>query len=210
MMDAKTKARIEKVVAEAVAMAEGGSDEFEAARQALTAQTTDVYRELAVATLVGMIRRKRRAEVLNVERSAESEPAQESAPILSPGGGGFPKGSRRYWEWVQSTPEGKRYQEEEERFESLKWGAITAAINDFAHNLRMEWTQELLSQEFALTDGSRVTWGDATIEQHRERADLFARNAAANAEGAARHQLAVEELERAGCPTLGDLVGRAA
>lgn len=78
-------------------------------------------------------------------------------------------------------------------------------LDEYAASLRMEWTEELLASSFALSDGVRVLWGDATIEQHRERAQMFTANAQANTEGAARHLAAIRDLRAAGVERLHDL-----
>lgn len=73
--------------------------------------------------------------------------------------------------------------------------------------LFVEWTEELLDAEIAMPDGTRTTWGQATVEQHRRRHEMLAKNAMANAENAARHSLAIEQLEASGAPNLAALAG---
>lgn len=187
-MDDKTRKRIDKVIAEAVELADGGMDEFAAARESLTAQVTDVLRELAIAALVDTIRRRRRSNVLDIERSSEVRP-------------------RRRGDQSWKTPEHFAAQEEITRRHHEEMYRI---IDNYARDLKVQWTAELLGADFALADGTRVTWGDATVDQHQERAALFQRNAVANAEGAARHLQAIEQLQSSGCATLADLVERAA
>lgn len=65
-----------------------------------------------------------------------------------------------------------------------------------------EWTADLLTAEIAMPDGTRTTWGDATIDQHRERREMLAKNSMANAESAARHAQAIEQLEESGAANL--------
>lgn len=79
---------------------------------------------------------------------------------------------------------------------------IRGSIEQFAQSIRLELTQELLNTEFALGDGVRVTWGNATVEQHQKRAEMLTGNATANAEAAARHIVAVRMIEEAGKPSL--------
>lgn len=69
----------------------------------------------------------------------------------------------------------------------------------------MEFTAELLASEFALGDGRRVTWGEATVGDHEQRIELLTKNAAANAEAAARHVNAVSVLTSLGLERLSDV-----
>lgn len=57
-----------------------------------------------------------------------------------------------------------------------------------------------------MPDGTVVLWGDATIEQHQQRRDLFLRNALANTDGAARHEQAIRTLTETGAATLREAV----
>lgn len=80
------------------------------------------------------------------------------------------------------------------------------AIDSFVSDIRMEWTMELLHSDFALRNGNRVTWGEATVEQHTERRSMFADNAKANLAGAARHDIAITSLTNTGALNLNGLV----
>ena len=73
---------------------------------------------------------------------------------------------------------------------------INGIVSDYVEELKVEWTAELLASVFALSDGSLVTWGEATVDQHRERVEMFTMNAQANMEGAARHLKAIEHIEQ--------------
>lgn len=197
-MEAKTRKRLDRVITEALELAGSGVDEFEAARQALTAQTTDVLRELAIAALVDTIRRRQRSGVLSIERDAErSRTAQES-------GGQTPEQRATFDRLVRDA------EERHLAIQRAHAARMARIIDDFKREVFVEWTAELLASDFAMPDGTRVTWGEATIEQHEERAAMFQRNAVANAEGAARHVQAVEQLKDSGALTLSDLVGVAA
>lgn len=74
-----------------------------------------------------------------------------------------------------------------------------------AEETELRVTAELLGSEFALGDGRRVTWGQATVADHEQRVALLTRNATANAEAAARHLAAVEMLRGHGVGTLAEL-----
>lgn len=76
---------------------------------------------------------------------------------------------------------------------------------DLARSLHQEWTAALLAGEFALPDGSRVSWADATVEQHNERAAQLEAFASGDLATAAIHRQAVFALQTAGARCLGDL-----
>lgn len=80
------------------------------------------------------------------------------------------------------------------------------SIETYASHLRMEWTEELLKTTFSLSDGTRVLWGDATIDQHVARAEMLRRNVEAVAETAARHHAAITAITNAQVTTLNELI----
>lgn len=69
----------------------------------------------------------------------------------------------------------------------------------------MEWTQELLDSPFALGDGRTVTWGDATVDDHRQRVAMLVKHATGTVQSAARHEKAIDELQAAGANTLREM-----
>lgn len=83
--------------------------------------------------------------------------------------------------------------------------ALHRLIADMAEKVRLETTQELLATVFALGDGERVTWGEATREQHQQRIAMLVGNAAGNVETAARHQAAIRMIDDSGVKRLADL-----
>jgi hypothetical protein len=184
-MEPKTQKKVQSVLDEALILAKSGMNEFDAARQAVAKQRPEVYRELAIAAIVDSIRRHVRAETLAIERKSVDRSKFKFEP----------------------TPE---FLEREAERSRQFWQHMNQITEQFAAELKAEWTAELLSSEFALADGTTVTWGDATVEQHEQRVELFTRNAVANAEGAARHKLAIEALKQSGSPTLNDLAKVAA
>lgn len=85
---------------------------------------------------------------------------------------------------------------------------MRAAMNELARAFEaLEWKEELLASRFTLSDGRSITWGEATEDQHQERIDMFLANAAANTEGAARHQKAIDDLHAHGVSTLREIPG---
>lgn len=191
-MNARTRKRVEAVLDRAAELQDGGLDEYAAAREALTAQTTDVLMQFAVASVVDFMRRRQRTAALTVEREAEQPRIMHESPRQ-----GRPR-----------KPPGAA--ERAALNDSGMLGKLTGILEDYKRELKIQWTDELLASEFSLTDGTRVTWGDATVEQHAERAEMFRRNMVTNAEGAARHLKALDELRASGAPTLKHLVNRVA
>lgn len=63
----------------------------------------------------------------------------------------------------------------------------------------------LLAETFALGDGSRVSWGEATVEQHEQRIAMLARLRDGIDATIARHRAAVEGIRAAGVKCLADL-----
>lgn len=70
---------------------------------------------------------------------------------------------------------------------------------------RLELTRDLLHTEFALGTGEKVTWGDATADQHEQRAALLRLNSVANVDAESRHRKAIEMLRDAGASRLSEL-----
>lgn len=188
--------------------ASGTKGEVARAEEMVRCAGLDVVFELAAAALVSAARHKRRNQTLAAERAATSVKSERAAS--TPSGAGIRKGTAAYYEWVANTPEGAAYQADEDKYADRMRETMSSAIQKFQEELRIEWTTELLSSTFTLGDGSTVTWGLASIDQHQERADMFARNALANAEGAARHLEAIAAIGGADGQCLADVVGVAA
>jgi hypothetical protein len=204
-----TKKAVERLVDQLAAGDQQG--DYDTAYEMVRNAGLDVTYALASAALVGAARARRRAITLEEERKASrNEAAQhsETATPFSPSEGGFTVYSRRYWEWVESTDQGKRWHDARERWEQSRWSGLRELVDDMTAQLRIKWEKELLDSKFALSDGTRVSWADATIEQHEERAAMFERNVLANAEGAARHRRAIADLTHAGVGTLGELTAQ--
>lgn len=188
-MDDNTRKRIEQTIQKAATLTEQGADEYDAARQVLSVQTSAVLLELATAAVVDSVRRRQRGDVLQLERGATRK-ARDRRKVDP--------------EWAAISAE-----IDEQHAQRLS-SNLRSILDAYTEEMRLEWTAELLGSEFALRDGTRVTWGEATVEQHSERVALFMDNAHANMEGAARHQKAIEALQSAKAPTLAALVGVAA
>ncbi len=82
---------------------------------------------------------------------------------------------------------------------------MTAMLEAYAEDLKMEWTQELLDAEFALGDGTRVTWGKATVEQHHKRMTMLSHNVESNLQAIKRHECAIADITASGTNSLEDI-----
>lgn len=88
---------------------------------------------------------------------------------------------------------------------------LRSAVSEYAAAIRLEVTSELLATLFAVGDGSeRVTWGDATVDQHERRVEMLLGNAAGNAETAARHTAAINLINSYGVICLKEIVNECA
>jgi hypothetical protein len=84
-------------------------------------------------------------------------------------------------------------------------GLVSETVNFVKEQTRLEVTRELLNSEFALGDGRRVTWGEATIEEHEQRAALLRNNSVANIEAEARHRQAIDMILKARVRCLSEI-----
>ncbi len=82
---------------------------------------------------------------------------------------------------------------------------VEALIEEVAEEVRLETTAELLETIFALGDGSKTTWGQATVWQHQQRIQMLAKNAAGIVETAALHSAAISMIETAGVACLAEI-----
>ncbi len=78
-------------------------------------------------------------------------------------------------------------------------------IECVAASTRLKVTQELLATSFALGDGTKTTWGNATREQHQLRLDYLTAHIQGTSETAARHWAAILMLDEAGATCLREL-----
>jgi len=92
----------------------------------------------------------------------------------------------------------------------LSWQQLQETVTKYRDGIRLEVTAELLATTFALGDGSRVTWGDATVEQHTQRVEMLLASAGGTIETAGRHSAAIQMIEAHGATCLRGLVEQAA
>lgn len=167
------------------------------ARELLRTEDRQVIEFLAVEFLVAEVQRAQRATTLDAERASEVNTTAQSAEVTA-----------------EQVARWDKLRQEDERDYWLRQQSLMAniqrAIDRYTEDMKMKWTAELLDSTFALRDGTPVKWGDATVEQHEERRQMFKDNARANIEGAARHEAALHDLRESGAATLREMAGVAA
>lgn len=186
-----------------------GRETRDVANEIIPTLPADLVRFLATEFVVASVARAQRAEALGVERSAEQSESAEVAGAV-PSSRIPRKGTAARAKWERETDEGRRWaaaaESDELRSLQMFYGALGTTLDRYAEDLRIRWTGELLDSTFALSDGSVVSWGEATIENHAERRQMFLNNAHGNLEGAARHEVAMRDLRQSGSPTLREMV----
>lgn len=80
-------------------------------------------------------------------------------------------------------------------------------VKKLDESMLIAW-EDLADTKFALADGARVTWGEATTIQHQERITILRVNALANIEAMRRHEAAILDLEAIEAKTLNELLER--
>lgn len=86
------------------------------------------------------------------------------------------------------------------------WRGVTSAIREFEKSLKVKWTQDLLSTTFRV-DGEEVSWGNATVQQHKLRAEQLTKQAVGTLETVSLHTSAIQDLEQSGAICLNEKLG---
>ena len=82
---------------------------------------------------------------------------------------------------------------------------IQKILDDVASKIRLEVTEELLSSVFALGDGRRVTWGEATVDDHKTRIVMLENQMIGTGQTASLHMKAIEMIQSNGVMKLADV-----
>lgn len=189
----ESRSRLDRLIAQARAK---HSDPEDARLEllGLVADADDDFRDdLAFAFARGAFDDAIRNDTLKEERAATVTPAA-------------PKAMRRERRSVFDRPETPEQEASAQRFRDR----VDQIMSDLKADLQMEWTRELLDSVFAVGDGTFVSWGEATVEQHEARIQMHAVNAEAAMEGWARHSQAVDAIAEAGVSCLNEIEGRLA
>ena len=83
---------------------------------------------------------------------------------------------------------------------------LNGIVDEIRTELAAEWSPDLLASSFALKDGVRVTWGDATFDQHEEYAVMMEGLAAGDLHTAAIHRQAMHDIKARGVESLAELM----
>lgn len=173
----------------------------------------DIREEWALAYARDVFDQRVRNATLRVERGSVSDQSREPTP-----------GTKAWGRWANrniNKERAKVNREEHERlsaeYERIDKEAmlglvsdLTSAMEKYRESIRIEWTRELLDSSFAMGDGTFVTWGDATRENHEARIEMHRANAQAGLEGWARHAAAIDAITAAGASCLNDIEGKVA
>lgn len=199
---------IESVIKRAHAIARSLDDAERAALETIRSTPARIVREIATAWVAEAVRARVRVDVLEKERAArraeqEKLDAENDAWLKSPEGQKFhyPRAHPNWSERAEKAA-AERAEADAKRFQEARRRLMDEYETALKKEFRTEWEAELLACEFALPDGTVTTWGEASLEQHEIRREMFKKNAAANMEGAARHAQAVEALQSSGAPNL--------
>lgn len=205
--------KISEQVAELVEMVRddaAGSDPKLAATAVVRDVPDRVIRYLAAEYLAEAVRAAVRRDTLRQERTSMALLPDAALEAVGVAGGtvrNLPrKGTDERAEWETCTLEGREYVRREAEIHDRFLDDQFRMVNHFVESMHAEWTAELLASTFALADGSLVTWGEASIDQHEQRKAMFERHIQVNAEGAARHAHAIATIRSADAACLSDAV----
>lgn len=81
-----------------------------------------------------------------------------------------------------------------------------AFVDRIKAEARMEWTADLLASTFAVGDGTRVSWAEATVQQHEQRIAFLTRHVEGSLDTLKRHEVAVAEILAAHADTLAGAI----
>lgn len=214
-----TEALLDAPIAPSVAQA--------CARRWLIEQARDVERKRAREVEEAAAREERERAI---ERHAARDRSNRLAFAWADERGGFYNDydRRKFGSWIDGDPSEERWErcyagvwedrnltlesyEQTTRsylgeLSTIIRNGVDAIIEERAADLDIEWTAALLTTTVALPGGERVTWGEATVEQHEARIAMLAKHAAGELETASRHRAAVESIKAAGVRCLDDLV----
>lgn len=130
------------------------------------------------------------ANGIREERRAEARRAERRAYVAST------KETRQWHKAYEAEKERIRVEDPTEY--RRRYPTIGQAIDDMRAELRLELTAELLMTTFALGDGRTVSWGRATVADHRQRVSMLANKAIGTLQTAALHEEAIAVIEEAG------------
>lgn len=169
------------------------------------------------------VRERERVAARSASPYRDEEQIPERRPGLNPLGlPPLTPEQQKQWDEMEARDEAKRaarqkkrddLRAERARNDKESWRKLMQDIQDdienkaigLAEEMVVQWTADLLASTFALSDGTRVTWADATQQQHRDRIEMLVKQAAGTVETAALHEKALKEIAQAGVKRLGEL-----
>lgn len=148
------------------------------------------WRKLLLVQLVSDAKRVQREDTLRAERAAEQRERRVKAA--------------QWKEWGEKRQAAIRHELGLPK-NAEPGEVLTAAFKQYESRMKMEWTRELLQSSFTLKDGTKVTWGQATVGQHLERVKMFSDQAELSMQGAERHRQAVRDIKEHQAACLDDV-----
>lgn len=108
---------------------------------------------------------------------------------------------------LQAIEEERQSEERARRFREGIRDAVTAFEQE-VHREALDAFTSLLAVEFALGDGRRVTWQNATVSDHRSRIAYMQKKVAGIEQDIDLHQKAIDILEGLGVSSLSEAVAQ--
>ena len=149
----------------------------------------DTVEQYALAFVMLQVKQRNRATVRTVER-------ESARPVSSRSNGWV-----RYEDGeVARDPEWALVDENNRRRNDLD-----SIFRKHIERSYLELEDKLLRSKFARGDGTQVTWGEATYEDHMNRYEMHRSNVEAGIEGGARHLQAAEMLKARNAANLNEI-----
>jgi ATPase subunit of ABC transporter with duplicated ATPase domains len=158
--------------------------------RAIRAMSQQKRKDILFLLVVEWVREVQREEARRIERQSAYE---------------YKRGQRRENRQWRKRIDDLRENHPDEYRRRYTFAGVTEQIEEMRRDIKLEVTAELLASSFALGDGRVVTWGEATAEDHRQRAKLLGQNVIGNLTTMLLHEQAAEMIEAAGAPTLGQM-----
>lgn len=90
-----------------------------------------------------------------------------------------------------------------ERVQSAVSNRVAEIVTAAKQTIQNTWLPSLLGESFQLPDGTVVKWADATVEQHRLRANHLSSSVSTTLETISLHHKAIDDIKAAGAENLG-------
>jgi hypothetical protein len=158
------------------------------AARALRQMNGEEKQDMLLQLVTEWVSGRQREETRRIERQAIYESQRDD------------RRERRQW---RKRLDDLRENDPDEYRRRYTFAGVTEQLEEMRRDIKLEVTAELLASSFAVGDGRTVTWGEATADDHRERAVLLGKNVIGNLTTMLLHEQAAEMIESAGVASLG-------